>query len=947
MFYIVLGDDSMSKELPHIEQNMSSFPKDNTRVYPQYNNQFDYSKYIGNYTIFKPCNVRWNANDNNRVYWQTDAERDAWFDSIKTPFYTQEYTSGMNIVDGEEIKLPIPYQAIQQYNYLMVIVPNTPVDNNVNPVKRFYYHIINATYMAPSVSMVTLELDYFTTYQHSIEIARIALQRGHYAMALTNASDFLADPMTNNAGLLTPESDAPDMGAIVSTADFYSLGADDLCVCFAMRCSAVAMRRWGRANPQTADSTPPVYGDASGYWGDEYNVAGYRWATDGDYSAVNNPTTPNIANGNNRPNGYEIIGALTVDILNPTGNGNILEYCQKYYPQFFSAVEAMFIVPKTLITFNTNNAVTLGNYTLYTVNAATDTVTNITLDKSMFDYPNEYADIAKLYTTPYAAVKLTDTNTNNVAVFNIQDMSNNVTIERRCSIAYPYLNAQMFLRGIGSNKTINYQWRAMNNANRNTAIPESAYNFIFNYDIPTFELMVDNTVLYYLSNYNNVANIQREQALNAYHNAIRSGNTSAYNTGVSAETSRDNTARNIANTRANTVLSNNNASANNTASNNTMQTNVTYLNTELMVYANELNTKDNNFVVQYTNPALEADTVVANHAIDLQMRADQASTNVSLGSAVANMITGAASGAMMGGAVGSAPGAVIGGIVGAVGGGVATYSESKGGGMNQTATLAGGISGASSTIGTTMTLIGGNSINQGHADAMKQANTVSLDWHKAYNISMVAEKNDYRSIGIEKDNDVRKTTTNNNITLANTITANNIALNTNTTNNTCNTTAANNTATYNTTIANNNRNKETNIGIAKRQLELKQRINDWAKSDMNRSRSATIAQHTGNAVNDIYGSNGILMQIVTQPNDIIKRCGDSFLQYGYAYNQNVENPNLIVNEYFSYWQGDALIYSINAPNNAIEYIRQLFATGLTVWASGDTIGHSIYDNNIL
>ena len=116
---------------------------------------------------------------------------------------------------------------------------------------------------------------------------------------------------------------------------------------------------------------------------------------------------------------------------------------------------------------------------------------------------------------------------------------------------------------------------------------------------------------------------------------------------------------------------------------------------------------------------------------------------------------------------------------------------------------------------------------------------------------------------------------------------------------------------------------------------------------MNRSRSATIAQHTGNDIYDIYGSYGILMQIVTQPNEIIKRCGDSFLQYGYAYNQNVENPDLIVNEYFSYWQGDALIYSINAPNNAIEYIRQLFATGLTVWASGDIIGHSIYDNNIL
>ena len=936
----------MSKQFPHINENMNDFPKNNERVYAQYDNNFDYSNYIGHYTIFKPCNVRWSANDTNRVWWDSNAERDAWFDRIKTPFYSQDFRSGMNIVDGEPIKLPIPYQAIQQFNYLMVIVPDTPVDNNINSVKRFYYHIINSVYAAPSVSLVTLELDSFTTYQHSVEIPRIELERGHYAMNLTSVEDYLQNPMSNNSGLLAPEPNAPNVSDIVQQSEFHSVGNDALMVCFAMRASVNDMQAWQPADPTTGSSTPPTYGNAPEYYGEQYNVADYRWASRGDYSHVSSPTSPGLSMGNNRPNGYTVVGALSIDILNPTGTNNILEYMEEYYPQFYSTVAAIFVVPNALVNVDTTKSLTFGKYKLHPLTGVTDKITDITLDSAMFHYPTEYENIAKLYTTPYAAIKFIDTTTNNTAVFHIQDMSDNVTIERRCQLAYPYLNAQMFLQGIGSNKIINYQWKAMNNVNRSTAIPESGYNFIFNYDIPTFELMVDNTVLYYLNNFNAATRIQRDQAVNAYHNAIRSGNTSAYNTGVSAETSRDNTARNIANTRANTVLSNNNASANNTASNDTMRTNVTYLNTELMVYGNELNTKDNNFVVQYTNPALEADTVVANNAIDLQMRADQASTNVSLGSAIANMLTGAASGAMMGGAVGSAPGAVIGGVVGAAGGAVVAMPENKGGGMNQTATLAGGISGTSSTVGTTMTLIGGNSINQGHADAMKQANNVSLDWHKAYNISMVGAKNDYRSMGIEKDNDVRKTTTDNNITLANTITANNIALNTNTTNNTCNTTAANNTATYNTTIANNNRNKETNIDIAQRALELKQRVNDWTKADLARARSATIANASGNAVYDLYGSNGIIMQIVTQPNDIIKRCGDEFLKYGYMYHQNVENPTLITNEYFSYWQGDALVYSIDAPHHAVEAIRTLFAEGLTVWTSGDIIGHSIYDNPV-
>ena len=64
------------------------------------------------------------------------------------------------------------------------------------------------------------------------------------------------------------------------------------------------------------------------------------------------------------------------------------------------------------------------------------------------------------------------------------------------------------------------------------------------------------------------------------------------------------------------------------------------------------------------------------------------------------------------------------------------------------------------------------------------------------------------------------------------------------------------------------------------------------------------------------------------------------------YHQNVENPTLITNEYFSYWQGDALVYSIDAPHHAVEAIRTLFAEGLTVWTSGDIIGHSIYDNPV-
>lgn len=931
----------MSKQFPHINENMNDFPKNNERVYEQYDNNFDYSNYIGHYTIFKPCNVRWSANDTNRVWWDSNAERDAWFDHIRTPFYSQDFRSGMNIVDGEPIKLPIPYQAIQQFNYLMVIVPDTPVDNNINSVKRFYYHIINSVYAAPSVSLVTLELDSFTTYQHSVDIPRIELERGHYPMQLTSVEDYLQNPMSNNSGLLTPEPNAPNVSDIVQQSEFHSVGNDELMICFAMRASINDMQAWQPADPTTGNSTPPTYGDAPEYYGKQYNVADYRWASRGDYSNVSSPTTPGLSMDNNRPNGYTVVGALSIDILNPTGTNNILEYMEEYYPQFYSTVAAIFVVPNALVNVDTTKSLTFGNYTLYPLTGVTDKITDITLDSSMFHYPTEYENIAKLYTTPYAAVKFIDTTTNNTAVFHIQDMSDNVTIERRCQLAYPYLNAQMFLQGIGSNKTINYQWKALNNANRTTVIPESGYNFIFNYDIPTFELMVDNTVLYYLNNYNAATRIQREQALNAYHNAIRNGNTGVFNTGQSIATALTNgtnsatTARDNAIASANTANTNVIATANNNIANNT-------INTDLRTTV-----KDNNNSLLRTQVVQDIGhkLVIKNQNLDYNTVQELNSNKVT------NEMVDASNSASMVSQVLTGVGAV-----GAMALGLAAAPATGGASAALATTAAMGMTTVSfaTQSANTVTGIAKNEeqaaiITASNSAMATQSRIVTEEVYKSMEstqLFILGRTEDTNTNNTTATNNAMTDVTNNNATLM----KNNSSRTTNTVNsnatNTFNTTSANLNRTNTTETGNNNRNQLTLIDDAQRALELKQRINDWTKADLARTKSATIANASGNAVYDLYGSNGIIMQIVTQPKDIIKRCGDEFLKYGYMYHQNVENPTLITNEYFSYWQGDALVYSIDAPHHAVESIRTLFAEGLTVWTSGDIIGHSIYDNPV-
>lgn len=964
----------MSEKYPHLNDN--SFPDLNTRVYSQYNNTFDYGDYEDNKTILKPCNVRWTNESNDRVYWKSDDERNEWFDNLKSPIYTTDYISGLNYVGGSEIKLPIPYQALQRFNYLMVIVPDTPIDNNVNPVKRLFYHIVSTDYATASVTNCVLELDAFTTYQHDVTISRIDLNRGHYPMKLTDVDSYLSNPMENNEGLLSIENNTPDIGNIVSNTMYYSFGADDLMVCFALRCSLNDIKKWNQSDLNKSEMTPPIYGDATAYYGKQYNVDGYRWATNGDYSNVNNPFT-NQPSYNERPNGYLILCGSAVDIYNQNDiNKNILEYCTNYYPQFYSAVEAMFIVPKALINVDINSVVSLGNFKLYKASNKYTNETVIRLDRSMFNYSKEYANITKLYTTPYSAIKFVNMVTNNIALFNIQDFSNNVKITKRCSIMYPYLNAQILLSGIGNNNTFNFQWKDMTNKSNNTPIPESSYNFTYNYDIPTFELMVDNTVLYYLSNYNNTANISREKALNTYHNMIRSGNTNTYNTEQSINRTLNNTLHSNTLIHDNTIRSANTVKTNIDESADIMVSN-TALSINNASYINGRKNSLSNDIIVRQNYVADWNCVDNNNHMAYQRV--QIHDNMSLTAAVQNTSTRALTAndnassylSASSGAIATAAGITIGAVATAAGLAAAPVT----GGASAAAAVAGvSMAASAATQGVSAfnsmanTLVGAAK-NDTAAEIVCNTNNSLTSYTQTMNENITSdaittnvsiknrtnEANTYinnrqTTVSTEitdNSNNTSRSITDNNARLAraNAIRTNNVAVTNANDVKTVNDNNANFIA--NTNIENNNRSQETNIDIAKRQLELAQRCNNWQRADMSRSRNTTVAQSNGNATYDIYANNGILMQVVTQPTEIIKRCGDNFLRYGYTYGHTVESPNLLVCNNFTYWEGDALIYSDNAPLIAVNSIRDLFARGLTVWSNAGIIGGSIYDNKVL
>ena len=172
----------MTNKFPHL-QNATGFPGDNERVYSQYPNSFDYTRWTSKTTL-KPCTVRWTADDANRVKWDTDIERDAWFDRLTTDTY--ELDSGLNVIPGESVRLPIPYQALQYANYLVVSIPDMPgdgeqLDYSTSHVSRLYYFVVDTLRINATVTECVLELDWWTTYINSVDIPRIMVEQGHVA----------------------------------------------------------------------------------------------------------------------------------------------------------------------------------------------------------------------------------------------------------------------------------------------------------------------------------------------------------------------------------------------------------------------------------------------------------------------------------------------------------------------------------------------------------------------------------------------------------------------------------------------------------------------------------------------------------------------------------------------------------------------------------------------
>ncbi len=1057
----------------------NDFPNDDVRPFRQYQNTFDYDRWTAE-TKLKPCTVRWTLESNDRVKWTDDAARNKYFDALKNETYT--LTSPMNrIVSGENVKLPVPWQAVQFANYLEVQIPTEPgdgkpLDYSTPHVERVYYFIVDSRYISPSVTECVLVRDNWTTYVNAIDIPRIELERGHQAMAGATPAQYLANPINNLTGLTEKEPDAPDDPTKVTSNRYHPLGSGEMWLMLAIRCAFDQLRGLQKAGAK-ADGTSASYADNPAEWGKDYEVRDYQWGGVPDVNNIGTPVATLTTGGGSHPTGTTTIA------IPSTKTTELVALINSAYPQMWNLITAAWVLPRDMFDVWAG-AVKLGNVEVFHVKPALEkSLANISLKTSDFGYTARYVELTKLYTAPYAWLEVTNGDTGETATIKIEDTTGSRKIKERINLAYPYLNAQTFLGGIGSDSTVTYEWRDFDNDIRTTVIDASAWRELSNHEVPTFQLFVDSEQLWNLDNAGSARQLARENAIRAYHmnerstnvaqlnandsantglsnatasaktglsNATASANTglsnatASANTGLSNATASANTGLSNATASANTGLSNATASANTGLANATASANTGLANATASADTTKVNVNASNAAAQTNaanqrtnatdsnenaNTLLENNTntqntqvtnVVGaqNYKLENDAESDRdyatesfwANQSATFSSAVSSQAMTVATTTLAVGATiatgGAAAPIAAAGIVGTGAANVALtgYSAQVSQTKNESQLEA-----SKNNINDKLynaKLLNTNTeeithrINNRNKENQKTFNATAVELSNTLNEQITNTNTETSNANAERTRNttVANATATKDTTIANatatkdttiltatatkdttiltatatkdttiltatatkdTTIANATATKTTTIENataTKTTTIENATAIKNMTIANATASKNTTVNIAQRSrnagtfanqtaLDIAQAKWNAKIKDLQRSKASEIASATGDITPDIFGVRGIQVRVMTQNDDITRRCGDDMLKHGYTWHANIETPNLNLMKNFTYWQGAPQLIPVHAPAQAVNDIAELFREGVTIWRDPDKIGASIYDNS--
>lgn len=587
---------------PHLRSE-SAFPDPGSVDVYKYDNQMDYGRFDGPQMRITLMSVPWDLGEahvgqrtiegvGNVVHFGSAEARDAYMDGLPEDEVFRFETKFRRFHSDDYVDVPVPVTSLSDYNYVEIFYHSEPgegpdLKHTREPVERWYYFIRDFERKASNTTRCNIMIDTWQTFVYSIEIPYMFLERGHYPVAASDVDRYLADPLGNSEWLTGRDASFGELTRTGETGAVILNGGGMLAV--VVTTGLPSADAWG---------TPETEG----------------WKTPG--------ASARFELGAPAPT------AIAMDASDLQG---FLEEVDSSAPQFKQTVQGVFFVSRDLVSLQPG--FTFFGTTCHLMNAVQERFPIIELGRESFGYPARYADLAKLYTFPYAALDLYDEKGAAVRV-HVEDTAGTIELTARLSYVWPWVNVDGRVLGVGSaeRKTVSFY----NSIAFDFTYGGRWHEILRTWDVPVYGAIQGG------HDYNGFAtHWSREQ--NAYAAQNRRANENA-----AAEADLDNAATNASTTVANAGLQ----TSANTAINNTSNSAAT----QDATYTNGL------------NQALQAWNSGFSRATQrLEAESEYQSAAVS---SAAGVLGSMSSGAISGGTAGGAIGAAVGAVTGLVSGGI-------------------------------------------------------------------------------------------------------------------------------------------------------------------------------------------------------------------------------------------------------------------------------------
>ena len=457
---------SVTGHITSINSDLNGIDVDNSSVWDGFNTRIEFWR------------VNWDSDFGDVVNW-TPAKIRAFFDRDtddkmvlgETEWRltsTKVWNEGMGKYQGT-LRVDLPIENLGSYNYVHIVKPNPPtpihpIPNGADPEFEQFFFIREMNTLAPRTTEVQLVADMWTMYFPRFGINALTLTRGHYALANTNTSEFLANPLASPIDLTADEPDLPHIRPLRATTKLLSIWNTEPLVCIA---STAHLDSNGFKEPRGG-----VDGVGSEWWNDyEEGMNGAVPVVAGEDSTSSNPP------------------ALVVSALTTTSFTSLVSALRAKAPWVMRSWKAVYVLPSSFLSLGETKTAFGVSFREVTKNSAVVKFGDFGVDAASFGYDATYADFAKMYTSQFAEVVITGPNGETRSV-GVEELNGDLEAFARVSAAFPFLKVEAFMSGIGGSGFNSIAVRPWGSDSAET--PKSSWEkTLTSLDIPTYSVFVD------------------------------------------------------------------------------------------------------------------------------------------------------------------------------------------------------------------------------------------------------------------------------------------------------------------------------------------------------------------------------------------------------------------------------------------------------------------------